>query len=779
MLRFGGLFLIGLAGVVSAEDPTPAGAAIYADHCASCHGDHGEGVEDEVDEPLQGDRSLVSLARYIDRKMPDDDPGVLDAEQARQVAAYIYGKFYSAEARAKNSPPPKPAFARLTNRQFRESVADLLGSFGKSSPPGEPTGLKGQYFQSDGMNKKAQKGLERLDTRMEFDFGEGSPAEGIAADQYSIAWDGSLLAPETGWYEFKIVTPNGARLYVNGERQDGDGNHRDDSGAKRQTALIDAWVSSGDEVREISERIFLLGGRAYPLRFDYFKYKDKRGMVRLEWKTPRGPWMTLATPALSPAGATRVAVVSANFPADDASEGYERGTGVSKDWYEATTTAAIEVSNEVVARLSRLSGVKDDAPDRDVRLRDFVTQFAERAFRRPLTDDLRNLYVERPFADGVPAEQAVKRAVLRILTSPRFLYPEIVSTPDDHSVASRLALTLWDSLPDETLRKAAAERKLHTRSQVSEQARRMTADPRARAKMDGFFQRWLKLDVENDLTKSVEMFPGFDPPLVADLRTSLQLFVQRVVNSDSSNYRELLEADYLLLNQRLAEYYGVPMPEGGGFQPVKFDPAHRAGVLTHPYLLARLAHHDITSPIQRGVFLTRNILGGILKPPPQANAFDNHKFDPAMTMREKVVELTRNKSCMTCHETINPLGFSLENFDPVGRFRTSDEGKPIDPNSDFQTLDGDVIHLAGPRDVANYAVQSVTARQGFVRQFFQYAIKQNPAVYGYDTVLRLDNAFVADGENVRNLLADQAALAALHGIPGADEETAGSPTPSP
>lgn len=779
MVRICGLFSIGLAGFLSAEHPTPIGAAIYANHCASCHGDHGEGVEDEVDEPLQGDRSLVSLARYIDRKMPDDDPGVLDAEQSRQVADYIYGKFYSAEARAKSSPPPKPAFARLTNRQFRESVADLLGGFGKTPPPGEPSGLKAQYFQSDGMNKKARKALERLDTRMEFDFGEGSPAEGISADQYSIGWDGSLLAPETGWYEFKIVTPNGARLYLNSDRQDGDGNHRDDSGAKRQTAFIDAWVSSGDEVRETSDRIFLLGGRAYPLRFDYFKYKDKRGMVRLEWKTPRGPWRTLATPALSPAGANRVAAVGTNFPADDASEGYERGTDVSKDWYEATTVAAIDVSNEVVARLSRLSGVKDDAPDRDARLREFVAQLAERAFRRPLTDELRKLYVERPFADGLPAEQAVKRAVLRILTSPRFLYPEIVAEPDDFTVASRLALAIWDSIPDEPLRRAAAEGKLHTRGEVLAQARRMVGDPRARAKMDGFFQRWLKLDVENDLTKSADAFPGFDQLLVADLRTSLQLFVQRVVNSDSSNYRELLEADYLLLNQRLADYYGVPMPDGGGFQPVKFNPALRAGVLTHPYLLARLAHHEITSPIQRGVFLTRNILGGILKPPPEANAFDDHIFDPAMTMREKVVELTRNKSCMTCHETINPLGFSLENFDPVGRFRTTEAGKPINPHSDFQTLDGDVIHLAGPRDVANYAVHSETARQGFIRQFFQYTIKQNPAVYGYDTVVRLDKAFVADGENVRNLLADQAVLAALLGIPGADGKPAESPAPSP
>ncbi|MES2474498.1 MAG: DUF1592 domain-containing protein [Verrucomicrobiota bacterium] len=772
-----GHFWVFLVGIASAGETVPTGEAIYAEYCASCHGKDGEGVEDEVDEPLQGDRSPVSLARYIDRRMPEDEPELLDAEQSKRVADFIYGKFYSAEARAAHSPPPKPAFARLTNRQFRESIADLLGSFGQAHPLGEGIGLKGQYFQSDGMNKKARKGFERTDTRMDFNFGEGSPGEGINAEQFSIGWDGSLLAAETGWHEFRITTPNGARLYLNGDRQDGDGNHRDDSGAKRQDALIDAWVSSGGEERASTARIFLLAGRAYPLRFDFFKYKEQRAMVRLEWKTPRSPWQVLATPALSPAPAERVTVVNTPFPADDASEGYERGTGISKDWHEATTAAAVDVANEVIARLPRLSGVKEDAPNRGAALQEFVATFAQRAFRRPLDDGLRDRFVSRPFGGGLPAEQCVKRAIIQILTSPRFLYPDALATKDDPTVASRLALAMWDSLPDQELREAAAAGKLHTRDEVAAQARRMSTDPRARAKMDEFFRRWLKLDVDGELTKSHEAFPSFDDALVADLRTSLELFVRRVVDGQKSNYRELLTADYLWLNQRLADFYGVPMPDGGGFQPVKLDPAMRAGVLTHPYLLAQLAHHDITSPIQRGVFLTRNILGSVLKPPPEAIAFENHKFDPSLTMREKVAELTRNPSCMTCHETINPLGFSLENFDPVGRYRTHEGDKPINPRSDFITREGDLIHLAGPRDVAAYAVDSATARRGFIRQFFQYAIKQNPAAYGHETIAKLDSAFVGDGENVRNLLAAQAVLAALHEIPAPDQASNEKPNP--
>jgi len=754
-----------IAASISAQGGPSPGAAIYERHCASCHGARGEGVEDECEDPLEGERSLASLTRYIDRRMPEDEPHLVAGEDAKAVAEYIFGAFYSPAARVGRTAEVRPAFARLTNRQFRESVADLLGSFSGISPPGEGTGLKAKYFQSEGMNKKSKQLLERLDTSLAFDFGEGSPAVGISADQFSIAWDGSLIAPATGWYEFRVSTPNGARLYLNGESQAGDGNQRDDSGAKRQAALIDSWVSSGAEVRESTARVFLLAGRPYPLRLDYFKYKEARGMIRLDWKAPRGEWEVLAAPYLSPNGASRVAVVSTPFPPDDASEGYERGTEISKAWHEATTQAAIEVATEVEARLRSLSGVKDDEPERANRIKSFIATFAERAFRRPLGDAERRIYVDHPFAGNPPLEQAVKRAVIAIIKSPRFLYPEIGRETNDFTVATRLALGLWDSLPDQALAAAAKAGQLRTPEQVRHQAARMMADSRSRAKVNDFFIRWLKLDVEGDLRKNPEAFPGFDAPMVADLRRSLELFVDQVVWSEASDYRELIQADYLLANRRLADYYGLAFPGGDGFQAVKCDPSQRSGVLTHPYLLARLAHHDTTSPIHRGVFLTRNVLGGILKPPPEAIAFENHTFEAGLTTREKVVQLTRNASCMTCHETINPLGFSLENFDAVGRFRTTEDDKPVDPESDYNTLEGDVIRLRGPQDLASHAVASEAARRGFIRQLFQFMVKQNPAVYGPDTISRLDDGFNESGHHVRKLLIDLSTLAALRGFP--------------
>jgi hypothetical protein len=751
------------AGYLSAEPSASTGEAIYGQHCASCHGKNGEGVDEEYDEPLRGERSLASLARYIDRNMPEDNPHLLNGDESLQVAQYIIGAFYSNAAQAAR-PLPKKAFARLTNRQFRESVADLFGSFLNPLPPGYPTGLRAQYFQSKGMNKKESLILDRKDAVLSFDFADRPPVDGINADQFCIAWSGSLLAPATGWYEFKISTPNGARLYLNGEAQQDEGNKRDDNDSKRQPVLIDAWVSTGDTVRELTARVFLLGGRAYPLRFDYFKYQEKNGMVRLEWKAPHGSWEVLAAPYLSPATASHVTCVSTDFPADDASEGFERGSGVSKAWHEAVSAAAVDVANQVLVRLPLLSGVSVNDPDRVPRLKSFLQTLAERAFRRPLDESMKQLYIDRHFESDVTPEQAVKRAVILLLESPRFLYPEMGKTKDHFTVATRLALGMWDSLPDVALLDAAKAGKLRDSEQIRGQGLRMAADPRAKAKLNSFFQRWLKLDSEADLQKDPAEFPGFDAPVVADLRRSLELFVELVVWSEKSDYCKLLQADYLLFNERLANYYKIPWLGGDGFQPVKCDSTVRSGVLTHPYLLARLAHADNTSPIHRGVFITRNLLGGILKAPPEAIVFDKHRFSPKMTMREKVVELTRNNNCMSCHDTINPLGFSLENFDAVGRYRTMEADKPINAESEYYTIEGDLLQLHGPRDVARHAVESVSARKGFIRQMFQSLVKQSPAVYGLDTLDKLDQSFTSSGFNIHRLFIEINTLTAAQGM---------------
>jgi len=752
------LFLLASAALLirpAAETPAPkpGGEAIYQNQCVSCHGPKGQGVAGKSDEALYGERSVESLAGLIQRTMPEDDPGTLSDEEADAVAAYIHHAFYSREARARNN-PVKVDLARLTNRQYRESLADLIGGFLPVKQAAAPGGLKAQYFQSQGMNKKHRRINEQVDERVDFNFGTNSPMECITEDQFSIAWSGSLLARESGEYSFRIVTPNGARLYLNTDLAAGDGNSRDDSDAKRQPALIDLWVSSGGMVREAEAQLMLLGGRSYPLRVDYFKFKETSGAVRFEWKPPHGVWAVVPPEFLSPEPSSSTLVVSAPLPPDDASQGYERGTAISKAWHDATTKAAVEAATQVEARVDRLAGTDAKQTNRLEKLKAFAVQFAQRAFRRPLEPGWQESLIDPIFASAPTPEIAVKRAVLLALKSPRFLYPDLESSGDSHAVAARLALTLWDSMPDAALREAAERGELASGEQVRAQARRMMEDARAKAKLREFFHHWLAVEEAEDISKDPKAYPDFNEAVLADLRESLEKFVDHVVWGENSDYRDLLLADYLFLNPRLAKFYGAEPPKGEAFEMVRFDPSQRAGIFTHPFLLSAFSYHKSSSPIHRGVFLTRNVMGRFLKPPPMAIEFMDDRFDPSLTMREKVTQLTSKDACMGCHITINPLGFSLEHYDAVGRYRTMDNNKPVDALSDYLTAEGEKIQLRGPRDLAAHAASSPEARKGFVRQMFQQSVKQAPAAYGPDTLDKLDAAFAKSEFHIRHLLVE-------------------------
>ncbi|MEZ0273952.1 MAG: DUF1592 domain-containing protein [Roseimicrobium sp.] len=603
--------------------------------------------------------------------------------------------------------------------------------------------------------------MERLDPQIGLSFGTDSPAPGKAApDEFSIRWEGSLLVEETGTYEMILKTENGARLSIN----------------DTDRTLIDAWVTPGPEVREEKKSVQLLGGRAYPISVEFFKLKDKSASLALQWKTPHGVQETIPSRYLIPQRGGEVMVVSTSFPANDRSDGYERGTGISKDWDQATTDAAIEVAEYVEKRLDRLAGTKSGAPDRADKLKDFARKFAEAAFRRPLSSEEQQMFVDSQFSKAPTPEIGVKRVVLFTLKSPAFLYPGLVDQMDspDYKIATRLALDLWDSIPDKRLLEAAAAGKLHKKEEIRAQAVRMVPDPRTKAKLHGFFHHWLELERAEMIAKDSKAFPDFSPAVVADLRESLWLFVDEVIWSERSDYRELLQADYLLLNERLSKLYNVGKEKTSGseFQRVAFDSKQRTGVLTHPYLLSAFAYTKQSSPIHRGVFLTRNIVGMDIKPPPDNVEFDDAHFNPKLTMREKITELTKSGACMGCHGTINPLGFSLENYDAIGRFRTQDNNKPVDSVSELETHDGKTLKLTGPRDIAQYAVSNPEGHLAFIRHLFNHTVKQPHLAYGPETLEDLRQSFEKNQFSVQKLLQDIAVLSATHDLP----ETQGTVT---
>jgi hypothetical protein len=198
-----------------------------------------------------------------------------------------------------------------------------------------------------------------------------------------------------------------------------------------------------------------------------------------------------------------------------------------------------------------------------------------------------------------------------------------------------------------------------------------------------------------------------------------------------------------------------------GLQRTAGDPGHRFGLLTHPYLMSRLAYHDSTSPIHRGVYLIRYALGRTLRPPADAFAPLSPDLHPDLTTRERVELQTSPESCQVCHSKINSLGFALENFDAVGRYREMERSKAINSKGSYDPRAGGTVQFAGPAQLAEYLISSEDSQRAFVSRAFQHFVKQPPAAYGPDTMDRLTKSFQASNFNIQQLLVEIAVVASL------------------
>ncbi|MFO0953019.1 MAG: DUF1592 domain-containing protein [Isosphaeraceae bacterium] len=756
-LIFPAALLLAILPVTTHAEDALSGEQIFVKQCARCHGNAGEGSADYPRE-LIGDRTVPQLARLISRTMPEDDPGTCKGDDAEKVAAYIFDAFYSPAAQAKNR-PPRVELARLTGRQYQNAVADLIGSYRGSYKWDSERGLHGEYFKSRNF-RTSDRAIDRRDPVVKFDFGTGSPdKDKMEANGFTIRWEGSVLAPESGEYEFIVRTEHAARLYVNDARK----------------PLIDAWVKSGNDT-EYRGSLRLIGGRPYSLKLEFSKAKqgvddskkkkktpppEVKASISLSWKPPARAEEIIPAHALAPHRQPETFVLNTPLPPDDRSMGYERGTSVSKAWDQATTDAAIEVAGYVTGRRFDLTGVGDSAKDKAERLKAWCVGFAERALRRPLTDAQKTLYIDYQFRDAKDPDVALKRVVILVLKSPWFLYREPASRNDAYDVAARLSFGLWDSIPDRELTEAARDGKLATREQVEAQASRMLNDLRTRSKVREFLFQWLKVEQTPDVSKDPKLYPEFDNTVLSDLRSSLDLFLDDVVWGEKSDFRRLLLSDEVFLNGRLSKVYGGGLAESAQFSKVKLDPEQRAGVLTHPYLMSVLAYTASSSPIYRGVLVARGVLGRALRPPPIAVAPLAADLHAGLTTRERITLQTKPAACITCHGLINPLGFPLEHFDAVGRYRAKENDRPVDSTGLYQTLSGETVTFQGARDLAEYLAGSDETHSAFVRQLFHYLVKQPIRAYGVRTQSDLKEWFVEHDYSVRSLVARAVVASAL------------------
>ncbi|MCU0707001.1 MAG: DUF1588 domain-containing protein [Pirellula sp.] len=715
------------------------GKALYAESCVSCHGDRGLGVADSYDQPLHGDLSILELAQVIQQTMPEDAPGSLSLEDASSIATFVHHEFYSPMAQLRNA-PPTVELSHLTVDQFRRSVLDLMIPFThRPEKWTEARGLKRTIHQGD-WGKDRKQVDERVDSQLVFDWGDGKPLPEVDHEKWQVRWSGSILAPTTGMYEFYLDATIRANLHVN----------------DHSVPFIDASVVSFEKSLNTAS-IFLVGGQSYHFHLDIQHSKEPKSRVALEWRMPGGVRQTIPSRYLSPTWSPVQLICSTTFPPDDSSVGYERGRNVSREWYEANVAAAIEVGNRLTSNLKTWMPNDSNDPNNVDAVRAWCHRWVARALRHTLSDEEKRLYVDQHF-EGDSIERAVKKVCILTLTSPEFQYPGLRPIVDENNVAL-LALMLWDSLPEEWMLEMAQRREVHDEGAVRGLVEKMLEDSRFHEKARGFLREYLGIRHLRELAKDNERFPEFNEAIAADLRESMEMFLDEFASNPKSDLRSLLSADYLYLNGRLGSLYGADLPPDAPFQKVVMPNDRWSGVVSHPYLMSGLAYHNASSPVHRGVFLAKRVLGRSLRPPVDAIIPISEDTAPGLTTRERVALQTQGAMCQSCHRVINPLGFALENFDAIGRFRTEELQKAVDASGQYVTTEGQQIEFRGVRDLANFLVQSTEVRESIVRQMFQYLAKQPIAAYGIERADQVESLWAEEGYTIESLARQLAVLA--------------------
>jgi mono/diheme cytochrome c family protein len=329
-----------------------------------------------------------------------------------------------------------------------------------------------------------------------------------------------------------------------------------------------------------------------------------------------------------------------------------------------------------------------------------------RAYRRPVKgEDLAGpLEFYREARTKQDFDAGIEMALRAVLVSPEFLFrveqdpagvaPHTAYRVSDLELASRLSFFLWSSIPDEELLAAAMDGKLREPAVLEKQVLRMLADERSRALVTNFASQWLYLRSLESITPDMRRFPDFDDNLRQAFREETELFFESIVREDRS-LLDLLRADYTFVNERLAKHYGLPNIYGSRFRRVSLGAdSKRGGLLRQGSILTVTSYATRTSPVIRGKWVLANILGVPPPPPPATVPALEQTIGKGLSVRERLAQHRRDPVCASCHRIMDPVGFSLENYDAVGRWRTSEEGKPIDASgglpdgSEFAGVDG-------------------------------------------------------------------------------------------
>ena len=375
---------------------------------------------------------------------------------------------------------------------------------------------------------------------------------------------------------------------------------------------------------------------------------------------------------------------------------------------------------------------------------------ARRAYRRPATEaDVATLlaFYAAGREDG-GFDGGIQRALTRLLVDPEFLFRLEIDAPgtepgtayrlSELELASRLSFFLWSSIPDDELLDAAAVGRLRDPATLEQEVRRMLGDRRSDALVKNFVAQWLHLRNMNRVAPDVSRFPEFDDNLREAFARETELLVASELRADRG-VADLLTADYTFVNERLARHYGIPGVYGSRFRRVDLGagaPGGRGGLLGHASILTVTSHATRTSPVLRGKWVLENILGAPPPPPPDdVPALDeNTPGEPHRSVRERLEQHRANPVCASCHARMDPLGFALESFDGIGRWRAADDGGPLDTSATLP----DGTAFDGPAELRALLAER---REAFVRtvaaRMLTYALGRGLEAYDQPAVRRI------------------------------------------
>ena len=379
---------------------------------------------------------------------------------------------------------------------------------------------------------------------------------------------------------------------------------------------------------------------------------------------------------------------------------------------------------------------------------EIFSQFARRAWRRPVTSEETARLVQFigvAATNGLTFEDGIRLGLKAILLSPHFIFrpeldraapgePHVLSA---HELATRLAYFIWSSTPDDTLLELADSGEILEEDVLRAEVERMLADDRATALLDNFVTQWLYTDAVLEAAPDYMLFPDYDEALARSMRQEARLFASDFLFEDR-DFRDLLTANYSYLDARLAEHYEIPGITGDDFVKHTFEGDERGGVLTQAGLLTARSYPNRTSPVLRGVWILEELLCSAPPPPPaDVESIDDQMGGEELTLRERL-ERHRDSgsSCYSCHKIMDPIGFAMEHYDPVGKWRDTDNGKPVDAMGELP----DGRSFLGARQMAETLAEDPLYAECLAEKMLTYATGR-----GYD--VRSPGAVENDGED--------------------------------